>query len=432
MMNYHSLFCKLRNAIGNDRMRKGTLTLEAALVLPLLLCVFLSIVFIIKAVYAYGLVNHALNETASEIASASYIYHISGIRDLHDTARNSLMDKSKVLKGQLDSVFDTYNSLKSVKSSLGQGVQGIEDSVVSLRNTEKSFNEMLDSAESVADDPMEELKSIACYIASGAFDDAKTQVFTPVLKLYMKKYLTTEDITDADKRLKLLNIEGGFDGLDFSKSSFLADRDETIDIIVLYTIRLPLPIQIIPGWNVMQRVKVKAWMGGDETTGVLDGSKSADDLWSLGNFQRGLKIRRLFGGNLPSNFPVIASFNNGKAVMIKSVDMTASSYQKGDNAKKLLEGYIDGLSGFKGQEKPWGSGNITIERKDIKNKELLLVIPQNELSDANEKLLASLASKAEAKGISLVIKRYGMKAVEQETDGEEKETEIAEDATKTD
>ena len=413
---------KIKNMAVKDKKRRGAMTLEAALVLPLLLCAFLSIIFMIKAVCAYTLVNHALNETASEIASASYIYHISGIRDIHDAARNNLNDKSELFKEQMGSVFDTYNSLINIKGNLEQSLQGIEDSAEMLSDAGRNFNVMLNSGENAASDPAEELKSIACYIASGAFNDAKTQLFTPVLKLAMKKYLVTANITDADKRLKLLNIDGGLEGLDFSESSFLADRDENIDIVVRYRIRLPLPVQFIPGWNVMQRVKVKAWMGGDETNGVLEGSKSSDDLWALSNFQRGLKIRKLFGGNLPSNFPVIASFTNGKAIMIKSVDMTAPSYQKGDNAQELIDGYIRELAGFKGQEKPWGSGNIIINGKDIVNKELLLVIPQNELSEANEKLLASLPSKTEAKGISLIIKRYGTKTAENKTVPGENET----------
>jgi hypothetical protein len=415
-----SIFYKSESAIktGKGDLQKGAMTLEAALTLPLLLCVFLSIVFIIKAVYTYELVNHALDEAASEIASASYIYHVSGIRDLHDTARNSLNDQSEVFKGQLGTVFDTYDSLKNIKSSMDQGLGRIEDSAALLQDADRNFNEMLDSAENVASDPLKELKSIAGYIASGAFNDAKTQLFTPVLKHTMKKYFITEDITDADKRLKQLNVEGGYTGLDFSESSFLADREDNIDIVVRYRIRLPLPVQFIPGLNITQRVKVKAWMDGDETTGVLEGSKNADDLWSMSNFQRGLKIRRLFGGDLPSNFPVIASFSNGKAIMIKSVDMTAPSYQKGDNVQELLNGYIEELAGFKGQDKPFGSGKIIINRENIKTRELLLVIPQNKLTQANEDLLDSFASKAEAKDIALVVKRYGMKADKEETGGE--------------
>lgn len=393
-------------------MRKGAMTVEAALVLPLLLCAFLSIVFIIKAVYAYELINHALNETASEIASSSYIYNVSGLRDLHDTVRNGMNDKSEVFAGQIGSVFDTFNSLKSVKRSMGQGLQGVEDSAALLQDADRSFSDLINSAKATASDPLEELKSIVCYIARGTFDDVKTQLFTPVVKLYMRKYFITEDIKDADQRLKLLNIEEGFSGLDFSESSFLSDRDENIDIVVQYTIRLPLPVQFIHGLNITQRVKVKAWMSGDEFTGVLKGSQNTEALWTLSNFQRGLKIRRAFGGNLPSNYPVIASFKDGKAVMIKSVDLTAQSYQKGDNAQKLINEYIDVLAEFKGTEKPWGSENIIIRERDIKNKELLLVIPEDKLSQSNEALLASLVYKAESKGISLVIKRYGLKANE--------------------
>lgn len=395
---------------GKAGMQRGALTVEAALVLPVLLCAFLSILFIVKAIYTYELVNHALNETASEIASAAYIYHVSGLRDLHDTVRNGINDKSDVFKNQIGSVFDIFDSLKNAKAEMGQGLTGIADSAELLRDAGNNFNSLVDST--AASDPLEELKSIACYIASGAFDDAKTQLFTPVLKLTMKKYLITDSIPDIDKRMRLLNVEDGYGGMDFSESSFLADREENIDIVVHYKIHLPLPIQFIPAVNITQRAKVKAWLGGDESTGVLDAVQSEDDLWSLNNFQRGLKIRNLFGANLPTNFPVIAKFSNGRAVMIKSMDLTADSYQTGDNAEKLLNGYISGLAGFKGMEKPWGSSNIVIHNSDITSRELLLVIPENKLTDVNERLLVLMAEKAKSKGINLTVKRYGTKSTQ--------------------
>lgn len=406
----------------------GAMTVEAALVLPVLLCAFLSVIFIIRAVFAYELVNHALNETVSELASSGYIYHVSGIRDLHDTVRNGINDKAETFKGQLGSVFDTYCSLSGVGKNLGNGLKGIPDSAEMLKEAGQNFSEMIRESETAMSDPVEELKSMACYIASGALDDAKTQLFLPVLKLYIKKYFVTEEIPDADKRLKLLNIEGGFDGLDFSRSSFLADRNETIDLVVRYRINMPLPVPFLPSLGIEQHARAKVWMGGNESTGVLDGTRTVDDLWSLSNFQRGLKIRRIFGANLPSSFPVIARFSGGKAVMIKSVDMTAASYQKGDNARELLTGYIEDIAGFKGQEKPWGSRNILIRGDEIKSRELMLVIPENKLAEENEKLLAEMVTKARNKGVTIVIKRYGTKSdgsnkdaggkTSEETDGE--------------
>ena len=392
--------------------QKGVMTVEAAIVLPLLLCAFFSVVFLIKAVYTYELVQHALDETASEIASVGYIYHVSGIRDIHDTVRNGVNDKSELFKGQVGSVFDTYNSLKNIKSGLGQGSPSIRDSADLLANAGENFANMLDEAENVVSNPLDELKSIACFIASGAFDNAKTQLFTPVVKLYIKKYLITEGTADADERLKALNISGGFSGMDFSESSFLADSEEDIDIVVRYRIKLPLPIQFNSGFEFVQRVRVKAWMGGDEAHGVLDGSSTTNDIWSLSNFQRGLKIRRLFGANLPSNFPVIARFENGRAIMIKSMDLTAASYQEGDHAQKTLKEYMDELATYKGQEKPWGSSGTVIHKEEIISRELLLVIPQNKLSDTNENLLSDMIRIAPSMGITLVVKRYGTKIME--------------------
>lgn len=372
----------------------GAMTLEAALVVPLVLCAFFSVVFIIRAVYTYGLIQHALNETASEIASSCYIYHISGIRDLQDTVRNGTDDGSDAFSRQLDSLFDSY----------------------------KDIGDLSDKTAKIIDDigsnPADELRNAAEYILSGSLNKGKTFVITPIVKLYMKKYLVTEKTTDVNKRLKALFIKDGFEGLDFSESAFFEDTDEAIDIVVKYSIRLPLPIQFIGDIKLVQRTKVKAWMGGDETKGVLDGTIKSEDIWSLSNFQRGRKIQKLFGANLPSNFPVIAKFSSGNAVMIKSMDLTADSYQTAGNVKKTIEEYIKNLSEYKGQEKPWGSSGTVVYNKDIRSRELLLVIPENKLSDANEEILKDMVDSASKKGVKLTVKRYGTKATAEQEESE--------------
>lgn len=387
--------------------KEGSITLEAALVLPFLLCAFLSVVFIIKAIYTYEMVQHALDGTASDIASSGYIYYISGIRDLHDTVRNGMNDRSELFKRQIGNIFDAYDSIKDFGDSMASGLPDINGSTGILTKAAENFGNIIKEAGNVSSDPLEVLKSIACYIASGTFNDAKTELFTPVVKLYMKKYLAAEGTADIDERLEALNIAGGFKGMDFSESSFLSDNGENIDIVVRYSVKLPLPIKFAPDFKFVQRAKVKAWMGGDESAGVL--SNTADDLWSLGNFQRGRKIQRIFGANLPLNFPVIAKFENGKAVMIKSMDLTAESYQQGNNAQEALIGFVYELAGYKGQEKPWGSSGKVIPGKEIKEKELFLVIPENKLSAATEKLLLDMKGIAQSCGISLVVKRYGIK-----------------------
>lgn len=413
----------LKRAESKLQERRGALTVEAALVMPVLLCAFFTVIFLVKTVCTYGLVQHALDETASEIASAGYIYHISGIRDFHDTVRNGINDRSELFKGQIDNVFETFDSLKSLGSSInedpGQSPEALADTANGLGDAAGRFQSMLGQAGKAAGEPLEELKSIACYIAAGSVDDAKTQLFTPVVKLYMRKYLINDSIRDADERLKMLNIENGFSGLDFSESSFLSDRDENIDIVVRYRINLILPVSFMPDLEIVQRSRARAWLGGDDSSGVLDGSgtDNAEDIWSLDNFKRGYKIRRQFRANLPDSFPVISAFSGGKAVVIKSMDLTAESYQRGDKAEDTLKGYINDLAKYKGQESPWGSAGIVIKKDSITSREILLVIPENKLSDSNEALLNDMRRYAEAKGIVLNVKRYGTKKIATETSG---------------
>jgi len=381
-------------------MKKGSVTVEAAIALPIFLCVVISIVFIIKIIYVNGMIQHALMETADEMASTAYIYHVSGLRDLHDTARNSINSRSDVFKEHIDTVFDTYNSITDLSGSIGQGTGNLTDTTI-------------DAAKNISDNPLDELKNAAAYISRGSFNDVKTELLTPLAKQYMKKYLASGSSLEVGKRLEALNILGGMDGLDFNDSGFFEDENEDIDIVVRYTMDFPVPIKILPKLEFVQSATARAWMGGDETKGVIDegNSSTADDIWSLGNFERGRKIRTAFGGSLPDNFPVIARYEAGTATMIKSMDLTAKSYQSSANVKKELEENISNLAEYKGQNEPWGSSDIVIKSVDIKRKELILVIPKNEITAQIEDALQDCVKKAVSEGITLKIERYGMKKI---------------------
>lgn len=395
----------------------GSVTLEAAIAFPVFLCVLISILFLIKVVYTYGLIQHALTETADEMASMGYIFRVSGMGEVHDTLREGMRSRAEVFEDHLGTVFDTYNSI----ASLGSGASGQErvsgddsrDTDELLAQARGNFDRMVEAAEDAASDPVEELKNIACFIASGAFEEAKTELFTPVTRLLIKKYLVTEQCSKADLRLRKLNISDGFRGLDFSHSSFLEDEREEIVLVVRYEIDLPLPVKILPPLVMEQRASARAWMEGDEPFAAKeDPGQLEDNLWSLGNLQRGSIIRQRFGANLPYNFPVIAAFSNGKATMIKSMDLTAESYRNPRLLARQLEEYIRILARFKGQEEPWGSRKILIREEDIRSRELLLVIPSNPLSEVTEALLDQYVEIADAQGITLKIERYGYKKTE--------------------
>ena len=75
--------------------------------------------------------------------------------------------------------------------------------------------------------------------------------------------------------------------------------------------------------------------------------------WTLDQFSRGWSFERLLGG-MCNNFPVIDKFiNAGRGLLtsitsIKSMDILAASYQKGNAVFNTIMGYVSELAGFFG------------------------------------------------------------------------------------
>lgn len=373
---------------GRCNVKKGSITVEAAIALPVFLFAVISVVFLVKTVYTYEMIQYAITETAEEMAASSYIFHMSGLGELDDSLGGGMENRAGIFESHMDSIFD-----------------GIKNLDAFLKDAPE---ENLQEAANVASDPVGKLKNAAAFLAAGTYGDLKTELFTPLVKLYIKKYLVSGSGQDADRRLRSLNIKNGFDGLDFGASGFFEKENNDIDIVVKYGIVLPVPIKLSPGLEIVQRAASRAWMGGDEASSVINGG-GGDDLWLLDNFTRGRKIRSLFDANLPFNFPVIARFGSGKATMIKSLDTTAGSYGNSETLAETINGYVKELQSFNGREEPWGSGKIVIRPEDIRQKELLLVIPENQLSPQAEQALNACTAKAASMGITLVVKRYGVK-----------------------
>lgn len=338
----------------NHQYVKGAITIEASIVIPFFIFVALSFAFFIKVIYTHEIIQHALNQTANEISQFCYVYQVSGIK-------------------------------------------GIEKEIL------KSIDDKIEESEFIP----KELQSLLTAVVEGAYDEGFNKLCQALSKIYMGKYFIDEVIKNPRQRLEGLNIVEGMKGLDISMSSFLEDDCNDIDIIVVYRIKIPIPINLFPPICIIQRAVIKAWLFGDECEELID--RYEEDVWSLDNLDRGKKIRELFGANLPFNFPVIAIYNKGSVSMIKSMDITAQSYQKTENIIKKIELYINELAKYDGQENPWGKEGIIIKGEDIKCKLLLLVIPKNPIEEDISNALEDCKTYAKGKGIILDIKKYGYK-----------------------
>jgi hypothetical protein len=351
----------LGNKTVPDRIDKGSVTVEAAMVMPLFICIVVSIMFFVRVVYIHELVRRAASETAAEIASFSYLVHKPGIDDgVHEW----------LVKG------------------FGEVVAGADGTYTGDSR-----------ANTVANTILETVKNAAVQKAAGEIENL---MLMPLLHLLASRHLSDPSGMQGDY-LERLGVVGGYNGLDFSGSSFCGNETEDINVVVRYDIRIPVPIKIFGDLHFEQKACARAWLEGDNP------KSREEDIWSLDNFTRGRKIREIFGANLPWGFPGISSFKNGCAILIRSMDITAPTYHQPENVERTVIRYIDDLADYAGQVKPWGKEEIVILPEEIKSRKLLLVIPGNPAADGVTEALERCRVYAAGRGVWLDIRRYGYK-----------------------
>ncbi|WP_080066679.1 RHS repeat-associated core domain-containing protein [Ruminiclostridium hungatei] len=132
-------------------------------------------------------------------------------------------------------------------------------------------------------------------------------------------------------------------------------------------------------------------------------------VWAMKAFDRGWEIEKALGG-WGNNFPVIdwaiKEFRNGKGYLsdiksIKSIDITAKTYQKSSNLKSLLKGYVNDLANF--SEAKFEKVNYYV--MDGTSRTLEIAIPAVEMTADQAKVFKYITDYAKSeKNINVVVK----------------------------
>jgi RHS repeat-associated protein len=124
-------------------------------------------------------------------------------------------------------------------------------------------------------------------------------------------------------------------------------------------------------------------------------------VWSLNALERGRVLEKIFGQNLPGNFPVIDRFANGIATSIKSLNLGAKTYQNAANLSRVLTGCVNKVSVFGGRS--WAG--VTIRSGDISGRALDLILPGAGNADQRA-AIARAVEYAASRGVTLNVIIY--------------------------
>lgn len=129
------------------------------------------------------------------------------------------------------------------------------------------------------------------------------------------------------------------------------------------------------------------------------GAEAASAAWELGWAARGFYISEQRGANLPASFPVIDKWSDGVATSIKSIDLTATTYQDATRLTCRLNDYINKLVFFEGAD----FGIWEIEPSAISGRVLDLVVPKGSMTAAQRTVIEAAKLRARAFGVNLTV-----------------------------
>lgn len=304
--------------------RKGSVTVEAALLMPVIITVILFFLWIFQLLCMQNCLEHAVLQASQDLRKYAVIYHEYGVAQV----------EHKLLE-QLD--------------------DAVANSFIDLR---------------------------------GAAQSGLDSVYTLAVEQLITYYLNRDPFVRSGY-LK-------YDGLSCAGSVFFDGNDD----IELRT--QCKAAHVVVGTS----LRFRGWIRGDHPIASI--TESGVSVWSFDNFTRGKILRDVFGGDLPYDYPVIASFKDGTAVMIKSVDITKSSYSDGRRLASEVQGMIAKLSAFKGtQGNSQVSVSLQISESEIQTRKLLLVLPENPMTQEQSLALVKvLTTDAVLKNVQVEIKLY--------------------------
>lgn len=372
---------------------KGTLTIEACIAYTCFAMIMFTLLFLIKIIYTYGVVQHAINQVAKEFASYSYLYSVT-LGDVDSTLAEATAAGKANFNKTADDLATTFNAatslMESAKSTAGATQSGDVDSIVSgLQSTLGSGQDFMDSLPAtrealggIISDPKKAFMSLVGVLASSTAENSKTLIFGEIIRTMSAEYIDVNSgtVAGANDRLEKLRVIGGLNGLDFSASRFFPNGTMDIDIVVCYSLEPLMPLKVLPDLNLVNRIYIRGWGSGSGTSST--GGATSSSIWNdVNDINRGVVLQKKAGlRNLPNSFPVFSKFENGVATSSMSVDLRANTYQDQSKLDSLVLSRCKKIDEYKDTK----NAGTTLNNSDISQRELVIMIPPSSVGTGEE------------------------------------------------
>ncbi|MBD7910126.1 TadE/TadG family type IV pilus assembly protein [Clostridium cibarium] len=241
---------------------KGSITVEAALVVPIFALAMLTLAFIMRLVYIDETMKNSLSHTANNISEYSYLYERSGLKDIASSASTAMGDSADKVEEQKKVVLEALSKFNKIQTQEDVQMGDIAEINAQMQGNSDLGNLM----NTVKDNPGKEGIMILCAIGNSYKDKAAAAVCENISKYLFLMDLGNDKESSEDKLGKMNLVDAGGnkvsnvkDALNFEGTTF--NNGEDIVIQVQYNVKVPFPLISKKVFHMKHKARVKAWIG---------------------------------------------------------------------------------------------------------------------------------------------------------------------------
>ena len=233
------------------RRQKGSITVEAALFIPIFLFAFLSIYNLIYFARAQLIVQYAVNQAAKEVGEYSYLLEKMGILENVDRVSQNAQSFQK----DVDSVKDNLKLIQEAAENVFDGsvsAQEIRDAGDTIKSTKDTVSTYIDSPEKFLNGVMSVLKD-------GAVSELSKYMIDKVARSCVEKQLSVASGGgDPEAYLEKLGVS---DVEMREHSSWCRNQTRDIKIVVDFNVTNHMPFFLMAPRHYRVCASTRIWSG---------------------------------------------------------------------------------------------------------------------------------------------------------------------------
>lgn len=229
---------------------KGSITVEAALFLPLFLFAFLSIYNLISFTRAQLIMQYAADQAAKEVAQYTYILEKIGILESLDKLNQTKDNFENDLKS-------IKNQLEVIQSAMEEATQG-EDVIQNGVETGNALKDTYDIVQSYIDNPVSFIDGVLAAFKMNSIQSISQYMVNDLAKSCVLKQLSAAG-GNIDPIVYQKNL--GVSNLSMTETSWCANGSKDIKIVIDFYVTNDLPFFSMDPRHYRVCASTRVWSG---------------------------------------------------------------------------------------------------------------------------------------------------------------------------